>query len=190
MGIIKRQTIQSTVLTYVGVAIGFLNSAILLPRWFDPEQVGLLSFLNSLTSIVATVATFGIPLITIKMFPVFRSDEMKHNGFFAVTLIMSILGIGSGILFYFLFKNQLISDKNAAGSYAYFALFFCIIFASRVLFRNFDAYVKMLYKTVIGTLLNEVGVKLLIILSLLGWELYRFDFDTSPTKCQRNLEQH
>jgi O-antigen/teichoic acid export membrane protein len=178
MGIIKKQSIQSTILTYIGVAIGFVNSAILLPRFFTTEQVGLFGFLNSLSSIVATLATFGIPLITIKMFPHFRSEEKKHNGFFSLTVIASIIGITSGLIFFLLFKNQLISEKNAANSYAYFSILFCIVFASRVIFRNFDSYVRMLYKTVLGTLLEGVGVKLFVFAALISWVLlsYKFDF--------------
>lgn len=177
MGIIKKQAIQSTVLTYIGVLIGFLNSAILMPRYFESEQVGMLNFLNSLTSIIATLATFGIPLISMKMFPHFRSDEKGHNGFFGFIALASLIGIGSGVLFFFLLENQLISEKNAARSYSYFALFFYILFASKVIFRNIDSYVRMLYKTVIGTFLEGVVARLLVFFTLISWVLLQFKFD-------------
>lgn len=177
MGIIKKQSIQSTLVTYIGVVIGFVNAAVLLPLYFEPKFVGLLGFLNSLTSIISTFAIFGVPLITTKLFPYFRSEEKKHNGFFSFIVLASIIGIGFGILGYFIFKEQLISEKNAARTYVYFSTLFCIVFASRVIFKNFDSYVKMLYKTVLGTVLDNIVVKGLILITLYSWVIFRFDLD-------------
>jgi len=177
MGVIKKQSIQSTVLTYIGVLIGFLNSAVFLPMLFSPEEVGLLGFLNSLSSIFATIATFGVPLITVKMFPHFRSDENKHNGFFGFIFLVSIIGSILGVAFYFLFKEQLISDNNRALGYALFNVLFCFVFIGTVFFKNFDGYIRMLYNSVFGVA-AETFIKLIIFCMVFSyWVMNGFHFD-------------
>lgn len=166
MGIIKKQSIRSTIFTYAGVIVGFFNSAILLPMLFSTEEVGLLGFLSSLTAILATVFTFGVPLITMKLFPYFRSEN-GNNGFFSFTIFTSILGIVFGGFFYYSFDDLLISSKNNANDLINFSLILIIVFATKVTFRNVDSYLRMMYKTVIGIALEGFVLKLVIFCTLL-----------------------
>lgn len=178
MGIIKKQSIAATIINYAGVLVGFLNSAILLPTLFSPEEVGLLGFLTSLTAIFATIATFGIPLITGKMFPSFRSKD-GNNGFFTLTSLGSLFGIIIGIAAYFILENWLISENNSAKNYHYFSLIFICVFAARLIFKNLDSYLRMLYQTVIGAALDNLGTKLIILTGLLlVWFIPDISFTT------------
>lgn len=177
MGIIKKQTIQSTIYTYIGVGIGFVNTVILMPNLLDTEKIGLLSLLNSFSSIFASIFTLGIPLITIKLFPKFRDEGKGHNGYFGFTLLMTIIGIAFGILMYFLFESFWFSDKNSAQYFTPFALGFTILFVFRVISKNFDTYIRMLYNTVLGAFLESFVLKI-IVFFLLGafWWVNGFDF--------------
>lgn len=165
MGIIKKQSIVATIINYIGVLVGFFNSAVLLPALFSSEEVGLLGFLTSLTAIFATIATFGIPLITGKMFPAFRSED-GNNGFFTLTVVGSVFGIAIGLATYFLLENWIISENNNAKDFSYFALIFSVVFAARLLYKNFDSYLRMLYQTVIGAALDNLGTKTIILIGL------------------------
>src|SRR5947207_3374598 len=49
MGIVQRQSIKSSIATYIGVAIGYLNFVILYPRFLSTDQVGLIRVLVSVT---------------------------------------------------------------------------------------------------------------------------------------------
>lgn len=167
MGIVKKQSIQSTIFTYLGVGIGFLNSAILLPALFTTEEVGLIGFLNSLTLIFSTIGCLGIPLITIKLFPQFRNREKGDNGFFSLSFYGSLIGISIGIIAFLSLNDILISKDNAARNYSLFFIAFTTIFAFRVLFKNIDSYLRMLYKTVLGIMLEGFITKLIIFIGLL-----------------------
>lgn len=178
MGVIKKQSIQSTVVIYLGVVIGFLNSVLLLPVLFSPEQVGLIGFLTSLTAIFVIPASMGIPLITNKMFPHFRSEN-GNNGFFSLTSLSSLIGIVGGIIVFLLCQDLLISEKNLARNYTGFALIFCIVFASRVIFRNVDSYLRLEYKTVLGITLDGLVAKIIVFAGLISaWAFpnIRFEF--------------
>ena len=177
MGIIKKQSTRASLLIYLGIVIGFLNSAILLPKFFSPQEIGMLGFLNSFTSLFSIAASFGVPLITIKLFPEFRSEERKHYGFFGFTLLISLIGIGAGLIVFGLFQNQLISETNGANTYYLFSWMFAILFAARVLFRNYDSYVRMLFHTVTGAFLENVLLKFLSLLAILTTVLWSLNFD-------------
>lgn len=169
MGIIRKQAIQSTIISYLGIAIGYLNTGLLLPAFFTAEEAGHLFFFNSLTSIFATIASVGIPIITVKMFPYFRSEKDGHNGYFGFIAVASIVSILLGIAVFITFKDHLISEKNDAATMFLFPLLFCIAFSFRVIFKNFDAYIRMLYDTVTGLLLESLLLKVFILLILVSY---------------------
>ena len=41
MGIIQRQSIKGSIYSYIGAGLGFLNLAILSPKFFTTDQIGL-----------------------------------------------------------------------------------------------------------------------------------------------------
>ena len=122
MGVIKKQSIQSTILVYIGVFIGFFNAAILMPNLLSAEQKGLLDFLNSLSSIFAAICTLGLPFVTLKLFPKFRDNTSGHNSFFTIVVIVSIVGFLLGLGIFLATKELLISPKNSARGFPYFSL--------------------------------------------------------------------
>ena len=177
MGIIKKQSIQSTLYTYLGVGLGFLNTGVLLPLFLSPEKVGLLAFLSSFTNLFASVCTLGIPLITIKVFPKFRSEKDNNHGFFSFVLIMTLIGALIGLLFFFLFENHLFSEKNTAQQFQPFIYGFVILFILRLVFRNFDSLIRMLLNTVLGSFLENFALKLIITITLgIYWWVNGYSF--------------
>jgi hypothetical protein len=89
MGIIKRQTISGTIITYAGVIIGFITSALIFPEYLTTEQIGLLGVFLSYSYIFAQLATLGTGRITIFFFPTFKDKSKNHHGFFYLMGIIS-----------------------------------------------------------------------------------------------------
>lgn len=173
MGIIKKQSIQSTLYNYLGIPLGFLNSAILMPMLLTTEQVGLLGFLNSFTSVLAGLFTLGIPLVTIKIFPKLRDENKHHHGFFSFSLISTLLGCVIGLVFFWIFKDWdwFVSEKNAARQFAPFAIGFSVLLVVRIFAKNFDSYIRMLMNTVLGTFTENFLLKfaVFVILGVYWW---------------------
>jgi len=166
MGIIKKQSIQSTIYNYLGVGLGFLNSAILLPLLLSEEQVGLLWFLNSFSAIFAGFCTLGIPLISVKIFPRLRDESNAHQGYFSFLLLTTIFGSILGLLVFWGAGDWLISEKNSVRDFAPFAVVFSALFVFRVFSKNFDSFIRMLMNTVLGTFLENFVLKLVIFAAL------------------------
>jgi len=59
MGIIQRQSIKGSIYSYIGAFLGFVNLAILAPKIFTTDQIGLTQVLVSLATIFAQLGTLG-----------------------------------------------------------------------------------------------------------------------------------
>ena len=86
MGIVKRDSIAITVLSYVGVVVGYVNKILLFPNFLSEEQVGLTSILVSLAVMYAPFSALGITSTVVKFFPFFRTAD-KRSGWrpFSIT---------------------------------------------------------------------------------------------------------
>jgi O-antigen/teichoic acid export membrane protein len=176
LGIIKQQSIQSTLFVYIGVFIGFFNAALLMPNLLTPEQKGLLDFVNSLSSIFASICVLGLPFVTLKYFPGFRDHSTSHNSYFTIIFIITIIGFLIGTLVFLTTQDWLIGAKNTAKSFPNFMVFFIMVFTAQLVFINFDPYIRALYNVVLGILLENVFVKGFILLTLLLFAVKKFDF--------------
>ena len=96
MGIVKRDSIAITVLSYVGVVVGYVNKILLFPNFLSEEQVGLTSILVSLAVMYAQFSALGINSTVIKLFTFFRTADKRHNGLF----FWSALGVSVGFVLF------------------------------------------------------------------------------------------
>ncbi len=175
MGIIQKQALQTTAITFIGIAIGF-TSQILMPFILSQSQIGTLSLLNSISNILATIFSLGFVQITIRMFSNFRNEKKGHFGFLMFGLFFSILGILlAGLTFYF-FQNIIIgtnTETKIIRSIAY--LVFPLIFF-RIIFKNLDTYLRMLFSTVVGAFLEGLLLKLILLIGIICFWLNLVDY--------------
>ena len=92
MGEIKKQGISNAIISYIGIAIGFINLLVLQPILLSPEEIGLTRILFSFSSIMSTVIPLGMINITLRFFPIFENKEKKHNGFFGFSILIAFVG--------------------------------------------------------------------------------------------------
>ena len=97
MGIVKRDSIAITVLSYVGVVVGYVNKILLFPNFLSrgagrPDQHPRLW----LAVMYAQFSALGINSTVVKFFPFFRTADKRHNGLF----FWSALGVGVGFVLF------------------------------------------------------------------------------------------
>jgi len=179
MGIIAKQSIKGSVYTYLGAIVGFVNTGLLMPKFFSTEQVGLINVLIALTLIFSQFSTLGFANINTRIFPYFRNNNNQHNGIFSLGIIVTLSGIIISLIFFLVFKSELIEsnvEKSILLEENIFYLPFLIFFMAYFLF--FDSYAKAVYDAVIGTFLRDFFVKFsnFIIVILYIFEIVNFDF--------------
>ena len=170
MGEIKKQGISNAIISYIGIAIGFINLLVLQPILLSPEEIGLTRILFSFSSLLATLIPLGMINVIIRFFPVFENKEKKNFGFFGFSLL--IPGIGFlivGSLMY-LCKDYFISKYNNqsplfAEYFNYvFPLSFFLAFTSVL-----GSYCAVLFKTPFPSFVNDIASR---ILNVLVFSLY------------------
>lgn len=174
MGIIKRQTIQSSIYAYAGVAVGFLTQGIFFPNLFSKAQVGLLTLLISLAQVLAQLSNLGTNGAGGRYFPYFRNAEKQHNGYLLLTSLTTLVGFSLCVLGLWLARPWIIENYQTQSALFvdYYYLLIPLSFFT-VYFTVFDNYARLLYDPVTGTLLQQFVQRLLILLAgviyWLGW---------------------
>ncbi len=92
MGIVARQATWNTLLTVVGMGLGFVNMALLFPRLLTPDEFGLTRLLVSVAVVAAQIAHLGGESTVIRYFPYFRDKANGHRGLFGLILGVATAG--------------------------------------------------------------------------------------------------
>lgn len=178
MGIIRRQTIKSTVYIYAGVLVGFVTTALIFPRVLTSSQIGVLTLLGSWSSLFAQFATLGFGGATVKFFPSFRNSQKNHHGFLFLLLLVSAIGFIIFVGLYYLLKSWLISTHADSPLFQQHIFLIIPFTLFQLLFISLDVYNRVLYNATTGTLLRELGLRLVILsgITLVFLELLSFDY--------------
>jgi O-antigen/teichoic acid export membrane protein len=178
LGLIKQQSIKGTIYSYAGVLLGFATVAILFPKYFTPAEIGAINLLISYSMILGQLGTLGFPSAIIRFFPKYRTGDGKHNGFVAIILIASLIGVVFFILGY-LFLKPILLESNRESSPVFVKYFFLIIPLSlaHLLFYNLEAYANAIYKSAAGVFLKDFIQRILILIPLTAviFELIEFN---------------
>ncbi len=174
MGVVIRQSIKSSIIAYLGVAIGYVNVLWLYPYFLSTEQVGLFRLIQSSAYLLATFGQVGLGQSLVRFFP-----EQKNNKSFPSAILLgglmgflllcaAVLIFRSAIIGYFSSESELFVD--------YFQVTLLISFLI-IQFQLLEAYSRSLLQIVIPTFLRDVGLRVLttIILLFYGFEFIDFD---------------
>ena len=161
MGIIQRQSIKGSIYSYIGAILGFINLAILAPKIFTTDQIGLTQVLVSLATIFAQLGTLGFNSVTSRLFPYFRSPKEGHNGFLFLQTIVGIAGFIIVLIVYFVLRDLLI-DRNIEKSALFTDYIDLIIPLILFLLAHtlMDSFNRILYNATLGTFFREIVVRL------------------------------
>ena len=100
MGIIAKQSIQGTIVTYLGVAVGFVTTFFVLTRFLSAEEIGLSRVLIDAATLFIGLAQLGTSSSIIRFYPHFKvkgerlkvKGDNSDHGFFFWTLIVPLIG--------------------------------------------------------------------------------------------------
>ncbi len=179
MGIIEKQTIKGSFFSYLGVAFGFVTVGLLWPKFLEPEEIGVINFLVAGSAILAHIASLGINSVSIRLFPFFRDPDKRHNGFLALALIFAAVGSILILIYYILFKDNIVENNLEksflVANYAYFIVPFTI---ATLLYNLFDSLHRVTYNAVIGVFVKEFLFRALnlVLIILYAWFTLKFSF--------------
>lgn len=107
MGIVFRQSLITTIISYTGVVIGYVNLVFLYPKYLETNQVGLLRAILDSAMVLTPFASLGVPQAVAKYYPRFHSNKNHLSSFISLTLLIAVVGFLTLIAFLKIFQGAI-----------------------------------------------------------------------------------
>lgn len=102
MGVIAKQSIRGTIVTYLGIAVGVVTTFFVLTRFLTTEEIGLARVLIDAATLFIGLAQLGTNASIIRFYPYFlapkghdclkEKDSEEDHGFFFWALVVPFIG--------------------------------------------------------------------------------------------------
>jgi O-antigen/teichoic acid export membrane protein len=180
MSTIRRQSIISSGIVYIGFALGALNT-LLFAKYLSPEENGLVTgMFLSIGNILFALANLGMPSFINKFHPYYKGNlKGKENDMMSLALLITLtaflLVITAGIVFKPLVIRKFGNNSQLLIHYYYWTFPFSLGLS---LFAVLEAYGWQLGKSVLTSYLREFQWRFFNFVLIVLWIfhiLYRFD---------------
>ena len=178
MGIVQRETLKTTLLSSVGLVLGYINKAILFLILLTPDQVGLVNLTVTVGLLFSQFANLGTIYGIWRFFPFFRNHEKGHYGFLFLNMLIVFFGVSVMSIVVLVFHDAIVylyQDKSAL--FIEYYIWVIPIGIANVYFLLFDNYLRGLHKNVLSVFLNDIVLRLLITSLLFMLYLNRLNFN-------------
>lgn len=178
MGLVVRQSILTTIISYAGAVIGYINLLYLYPKFLDPEQVGLLRTLQDAAILFSPFAQFGLANSILRYYPQLVKSKDAQGGFLSLVLLLALGGFVIFLVVFKAFENQVLLyfDDNAAAILEYIPTILWLTFILLVT-ALLESYSRSLLKTVFPNLLREVAIRVMLALLVTAYFLHWLTFE-------------
>ncbi|CAM3615588.1 oligosaccharide flippase family protein [Flavobacterium gelidilacus] len=166
MGIVLKQSLKNTVITYIGFAIGAINTLYMYVHFLGDTYYGLVGYVLSAANIMMPLMAFGVHNTLVKYFNEYKTEEEKSSFLTFVLFLPLLLIIPFSLIAYFGYHQiaSLLSEKNPI-VYDY-VWQIPVIGLCMGYFEIFYAWVKVHLQSVLGNFIKEVFLRILVTISL------------------------
>jgi O-antigen/teichoic acid export membrane protein len=174
MGVIIRQSIKGTIVTYIGAFIGFLTTMFIVTKFLEPEDIGLTRVIFEIATMFGLLAQLGTSSSAFRFFPYFKNKNNNNNGFFFYLMTIPFVGCILFIALYLILKepvtNMFIKESPLIVSYYYWVIPL-IVFTTYL--TLFETYSTINMRITMPRINREIIIR---ILTLAVYLIYGFHF--------------
>lgn len=176
MGIVVKQSIKNTVITYIGFAIGAANALFMYTNFLGKTYYGLTAFLLSSANILMPLMAFGVHNTLVKFYSRYKTDTERAQ-FLSFMLLLPLLMIVPLSLIALFGYNDIALWLSKENPIIYDYVWLIPIMALCMgYFEIFYAWVKVHMLSVFGSFVKEIFLRVLI--SIFLFAVY-FDWITA-----------
>ncbi|NUO01376.1 MAG: oligosaccharide flippase family protein, partial [Saprospiraceae bacterium] len=172
MGIIQRQSIKLTLINYIGVALGIINTLFIYPKVLTEDEFGIFRFVTQTSQMLFPFALMGAGTLSIRFFPIFRDERNGHNGFLLLLLSAASGGLALFSILAFFFRKTIFNAYAPNfGPYVHYLPYIFPIVCCMGLAFILSTYAANFQRMAIPQILNNLFLKLstaLLCLSFFG----------------------
>ena len=166
MGIVLKQSLKNTVITYFGFGIGAINTLFLYTRFLTDEYYGLVAIILSTSAILMPLFAFGVQNTMVKYYSGYKKQK-NQDGFLMLMLVIPLIFIVPAVaITYYAFDmvGDFLARKNPILKGYVWYIF--LIGMAMAYFEIFYAWAKVQMKSVFGNFLKEVFCRLGVLVLL------------------------
>ncbi|WP_136481152.1 lipopolysaccharide biosynthesis protein [Cognatitamlana onchidii] len=177
MGVVASQSFKNIVSTYLGFAMGAINTLFLYTEFLSDAYYGMVGYMLSLAYVLMPIMSFGVHNTLVKFYSAFKT-RTSLNSFLTLMLFLPLAVIIPLIAITYISSDVIVgflAQKNdIIGGYLWHTIFAAIALAY---FEVFFAWVKVQMQTVFGNFMKEVfhRAATMILLFLLYLEVIDVD---------------
>ena len=178
MGIVIKQSIKNTIITFIGFAIGAINILYMYPVFLGKDYLGLTNYVLSAANILYPILSFGIQNTLIKFFNDNNKTEKELSSYISYMLLLPLIIIVPFFVLFYVFYEDIALYESSKNSIVYDFVWEIPLIALFIgYFEIFYAWLRAHMKSVFGSFVKEVFVRILVTIALFG--VY-FDYLTLP----------
>lgn len=177
MGIIKRQGIKGTIISYIGAVMGAIMVMFLFPYCMNIEDIGLFRLILDAAGFFGLLSLFGAGYSITYFYPYYSDDHKSYNQFLSFILLLTATGFLTTVLLFFIFQSSIASiyQANSPTFNSYFLLLLPIIFFNNIL-SLVEAHAQNLYRIVVPKIAREIFIRIAIASLLILFHFKVFTF--------------
>ena len=176
---IRKQAIISSILVYIGIPFGALNTYFFVKQGaFSSDQYGLTRLFNDVAQNFYVIASLGVIPVIYKFYPYYKDNVSdKQNDLLGRSFVKALIGFIivaiAGVVL-----EPLVVRKFSARSALFIEYYFWVLpYAfGWLLFSLLEGYAWALQKTVLSNFLKETGVRLFTTLFIVFYFLHIVSF--------------
>ena len=181
MSTIRKQTIISSVLVYIGFGIGAMNMLYFTKKgYFTEEQFGLATIFYSFSQLALVFSLFGLNAVIYKFHPYYKDNlPKKQIDLLSWCLVIILIGFALVCIIGYFIEPIVIKSysKKSKLLVDYYYLLFPFAFGA-LIFTLFEAYAVSLRKPIAPSFLRETMFKFLNLIIILLYCFKQIDFTT------------
>lgn len=168
MGIVLNQSFKNTIITYIGFAIGGINTIYLYPVFLGATYYALSNYILSCANVIMPLFAIGMQNTLVKFYSQYETNE-ERSRFLSFTVLFPFLVIIPMVLIGFYFYDDLLmflSKKNIiVKKFIWLIPFIGLCMAY---FEIFYAWLRVHLHSVFGNFIKEVGLRTASLLLLIA----------------------
>lgn len=165
---LAHESFWGSIVTYIGVAIGFITTFFILTTFLSKEEVGLMRILVEIATLLAGFGVLGLSTSISRYFPYFRQEELStkasHRGFLFWIIAITSLGLGV-ILPLYAWGAEWLNPYLGHGSRLLAEYYWSIVPLTAIIayWTVIELYSIQLMRLAIPRVIRELGLRLLLV---------------------------
>ncbi len=110
MGIIQRQATKTSIVNWLGLALGIINGVYVVPHAL--ELYGIYTFIFSIVMVIVPLITMGMHMGIVKFFNEFDDGSNRNRSLFSFGIVITVVGFLGFLSFAYLFQDWVVDYYN------------------------------------------------------------------------------